>query len=65
MQGQGVVPARVEVLELVDAVEDVGDQLAQKQARRDADLAAERAGDGAGQLVEVGVVDERGQPRQG
>ena len=43
--GQRVVPPRVEVVELVDPVEDVADQLLQEHPRRDADLAAEAAGD--------------------
>ena len=43
---QRVVATGVEVGELVDPVEDVADELAQEQPRRDADLAAELAGDG-------------------
>ncbi len=61
-QGERVVPAGVEVGELVDPVEHVCDQLAQEQPRRDADLAAELAGDGTGQLVDVGVVDRGRDP---
>ena len=54
---------RVEVVELVDAVEHVGDQLLQEEPRRDADLAAQAPGDGRGERVEVAVVDQRTQPR--
>ena len=49
--GQGVVPPRVEVGELVDPVQHVGDQLLQEQPRGDADPAAELARHGAGQVA--------------
>ena len=54
--------ARVEVLELVDPVQDVGDQLLQEHPGRDADLAAERPGDRIGEVGDVGVVDEARDP---
>ena len=57
--GERVVAARVEVGELVDPVEHVADELLEEQARGDADLAAELAGDGAGQQLDVGVVARR------
>ena len=52
---QLVVLGRVEVVELVDPVQHVRDQLLQEQPGGDADLAAELAGDGAGQSVDVFV----------
>ena len=51
------MPARVEVGELVDPVQDVGDQLLQEHPRRDPDLPAQRPGHRVRQLPDVGVVD--------
>ncbi len=60
-----VVLAGVEVGELVDPVEHVADELLQEEAGRDADLAAQSAGNGAGQLTEVCVIDDdRGPARR-
>src|SRR3954462_3312759 len=51
--GQAIVPPRVEVGVLVDAVEHVADELLEEDPRRDPDLAPEVASDGAGQLRHV------------
>ena len=56
---------RVEVGVLVDAVEHVADQLLEEQPGGDADLAAQVAGDGAGQLGDVGVVGQGQDPVAG
>lgn len=47
---------RIEVLELVDAVEDVSDQLLQEQSRRHTDLPSEGSADGPGEVGDVRVV---------
>ena len=54
--------ARVEVVELGDPVQDVGDQLAQEDPRCDADLPAQLPGYRGGQVRDVGVIDERSDP---
>src|SRR5690625_451509 len=54
--GHCVVGAGIEVLELVDAVEDV-DELAQEDSRSEPHLGAELPGDGAGEVCDVGIVD--------
>ena len=59
---QGVVAPGVEVAELVDAVEDVADELAQEDPRGDAHFAAQPTGHGRGQRGEVGVVDDGPDP---
>ena len=61
-QGELVVLPRVEVGELGDPVQHVGDQLAEEDPRRDADLAAQLPRDGAGQVGDVGVVDQARDP---
>src|SRR4051812_14014290 len=55
---QAIVQPRVELGVLVDAVEDVADELLEEQPRGDAGLAPEVARDGTGQLGDVGVVGE-------
>ena len=59
---QGVVAPGVEVAELVDAVEDVADKLAQENPRGDAHFAPQPTGHGRGQRGEVGVVDDGPDP---
>src|SRR6185437_10069500 len=53
VDGQLVMLGRVEVLELVDAVQDIRNQLLQEQPWDDADLAAELPGHGSGQNLDV------------
>src|SRR4051812_18918026 len=55
---QAVMLPRVKVGMLVDAVEHVADELLEEQPGGDADLAPQVAGDGAGQLGDVGVVGQ-------
>ncbi len=43
--------ARVEVFELVDTVEHVGDELAQEDAGGDPDVAAQTSADGGGEFA--------------
>jgi hypothetical protein len=52
------VPPRVEIGELVDAVQQVGHQLLEEQPRRHADLAAQLARHRPRQRVDAGVVRE-------
>ena len=54
--GQSVVPAWVEVRELVDSVEYISDKLLEEQSRRDADPAAKIAGDSSSQDFQVCVI---------
>jgi hypothetical protein len=63
--GQLVVLARVEVVELGGPVQDVGDQLAEENPGRDADLAAQFARDRGCQVRDVAVVDEGLDPGAG
>ena len=49
--------ARVEVSELVNPVQDIGDQLLEEHPRRDPDLPAQRPGHRVGELPDVAVVD--------
>ena len=63
VHGQRVVLARVEVGELVDPVEHVGDELLEEHAAgATPTLPPSAAGDRAGQLGDVGVVDESADP---
>ena len=60
--GQGIVLPWVEVRELVNAVQHIGDQLLQKNPRGYADFAAQAAGHGLGQIPDVAVVARRRDP---
>lgn len=52
------MPPRVEVGELVDLVEDIGDEFAKIEPRRDADAPAEPARHGACEVGEIGVIND-------
>src|SRR5690606_40836292 len=58
-QGGRVIAARVEVGELIDPVEHIRNQLLEKDAGSDPNLAAQFASDGASELREVRVVDRK------
>ena len=57
---QGVMLARVEVGELVDAVQHVGHELLEEDPRRDPDLAAELPRHGVGQVADIIVAAQVG-----
>ena len=56
------MPARIEIGELVDAVEHLGDELPEIEARRDAGASAEPSGDAAREVGDVGVVHDASDP---
>jgi hypothetical protein len=56
------VAAGIEVRELVDPVQDIGDQLLEEDAGRDADLAAERPGHSGGEVINVIVISSTQDP---
>src|SRR5947209_5169824 len=60
--GEPVVARGVEVDELIDTVEHIAHELLEEHARCDAYLAAELAGDGAGQELDIRVVATRSNP---
>ena len=55
VDGQLVMLGRVEILVLVDPVQNIRNQLLEEQSRGNPDLAAELAGNGSGQQVDVFV----------
>jgi hypothetical protein len=58
-EGQCVVAAWVEISELIHPIHDVGDELFEEDPRRDADLSAQGAGNGARQCrVEFSLTND-------
>lgn len=56
--GEGVVFSRVEVRELIDAIQHIADQLLEKHAGRNADSTTQLARDSSRELGDIGVVDK-------
>src|SRR5204863_3703332 len=53
----------IEVWKLIDAIENVGDELLQEDSWNNADLAPKSAGDGRRQISDVAIVHHRSKPR--
>jgi hypothetical protein len=65
MHGEGIVLSRVEVLELIYPVQDIGDEFLEKNARCNAHFPPEFPRHRVGQVTDIGVITPLGNTHRG